>query len=154
VNRRIGIAYAAAAYGTADSALYAWAVRPEAPVAAVGFAVAPSFRGGAGVDARLRAADRWMRAAGMDTLPARARKPHWLLRVSAFPVAHGDASQERTVWHALAWATSHAVMSGVIVAEPGDYVSTTGLRGASGRTRPAVAALGRAARGLREAVAP
>ena len=154
VNRRIGIAYSAAGYDTADSALYAWAARGDSPVAAVGFAVVPSFRGGAGVDARLRAADRWMRAAGIDTLPPRARKPHWLFRVAAYPVAHGDASQERTVWRALTWATARPAVVGVVVAEPGDYVTTTGLRSASGRLRRVVPTMRRAARALREAVAP
>ena len=153
MNRRIGIAVDAAGYGTADSALYTWAAGPDSPVDAVGFVVTPSFRGGAGVDARLRAADRWMRAAGVDTLPARARKPHWIT-ASAYPVAHGDASQERTLWHALTWATARPSIVGVIAAEPGDYVTTTGLRGASGRMRRAVPMLQRTVKALREAVAP
>jgi hypothetical protein len=62
--------------------------------------------------------------------------------------------QERTVWHTLAWATAHPAIVGVIVAEPADYLSTTGLRAAPGRMRSTVAALRRATRGLREAVAP
>ena len=42
----------------------------------------------------------------------------------------------------------------MIVSEPGDYTDMTGLRAADGRLRPAAAALRRAMRGLREAVAP
>jgi hypothetical protein len=68
-------------------------------------------------------------------------------------MAHGDVSQQRTVWHTLAWATSHPEVVGVIVAEPDDYLSTSGLRTPSGRFRPVVTALDRAARGLREAAA-
>jgi len=74
--------------------------------------------------------------------------------VRGFPMAHGDASQERTVWHTLAWATSHREVVGAIVAEPDDYLTTNGLRAATGRFRPVVNAMGRAARGLREAAAP
>ena len=44
------------------------------------------------------------------------------------------------------------IIVGVIVAEPDDYLMMNGLRSASGRFRPVVGALGRAARGLREAV--
>ncbi len=160
VNRRIRVAVAAGDYGPADSALYAWAASPAAPLDAVGFTVRPSFAGGSGVDARLRAADRWMRAAGDSTpnnrpggAPA-AVKEHWVFDVRAFPVVHGSASQAGTVWHTLAWATAHPELAGVIVSEPGDYADMTGLRAATGRLRPAAASVRRALRGLREAVAP
>jgi hypothetical protein len=74
--------------------------------------------------------------------------------VHGYPVVHGSASQTNTVWHTLAWATAHPEVAGVIVSEPGDYTDMTGLRAANGRLRPAAAALRRAVRGLREAVAP
>lgn len=160
VNARIRVAVAASSYSAADSALYAWAAGPDSPLDAVGFTVRPSFSGGTGVDARLRAADRWMRAAARPApegdAPPRPRraKPHWIFDVRGFPAAHGDAAQERTVWHTLAWATAHPEVVGVIVAEPGDYFTTTGLRGATGRLRSVVPSLRLAARGLREAVAP
>lgn len=153
VNRRIRVAVAAARFDAADSTLYAWAASRESPLDAVGFVVAPSFTGGAGVDARLRAADRWLAAAaGAPDRPPRA-KPHWLFDVRGFPMAHGDVSQERTVWHTLSWATGHREFAGAVIAEPDDYLSTSGLRAANGRFRPAVAAMSRAARGLREAAA-
>ncbi|AHG91742.1 hypothetical protein J421_4205 [Gemmatirosa kalamazoonensis] len=152
VNRRIRVALAASRYDAADSALFAWASTRGSPVDVLGFFVRPSFSGGAGVDARLRAADRWMRLdAARPDAPTRP-KPHWVFDVRAYPMAHGDASQERTVWHTLAWATAHPQVVGVIVAEPDDYLTMNGLRAASGRFRPAVTAMGRAARGLRETV--
>ncbi len=157
VNRRIRVAVAAGDYGPADSALYAWAASRAAPLDAVGFTVRPSFAGGTGVDARLRAADRWMRAADPapnDGAPATAVKEHWVFDVRAFPVVHGSASQANTVWRTLAWATAHPALAGVVVSEPGDYADMTGLRAASGRLRPAAGSVRRALRGLREAVAP
>ena len=110
-----------------------------------------------------RAADRWMRATARATAasspgaagaPRPRTKPHWLFDVHAFPAVHGDESQERTIWHALAWATANPAVTGVIVSEPGDYATMTGLRAASGRLRGATGALARAARGLQETVVP
>lgn len=173
VNRRIAVAVSAGDYSPADSALYAWAAGRGSPVDAVGFAVSPSVTGGTGVDARLRAADRWMRAAAggaagaapgtplggalggaFGAAPARAAKPHWVWDVHGFPVVHGAASQANTVWHTLAWATAHPEVRGVVASEPGDYVELTGLRAPTGRLRPAVGALRRALRGLRETAVP
>jgi hypothetical protein len=152
VNRRIRVAVAAARYDAPDSSLYAWAASRESPIDLVGFVVTPSFNGGAGVDARLRAADRWMRIAESAPNAPRRPKGHWVFDVRGFPMTHGDASQERTVWHTLAWATSRPQIVGVVAAEPDDYLTTSGLRSATGRFRPVVATLNRAARGLREAV--
>lgn len=159
VNRNIRIGVAASSYDAADSALYAWAASRESPVDVVGFEVAPSFAGGAGVDARLRAAERWMRAGAREreaAAPAARGRPksHWVFDVHGFPVVHGDASQERAVWHTLAWATANPDVDGVVVGESGDYARMTGLRAASGRTRSVVPALNRASRALREAVVP
>ena len=154
INPRIRVGVAASSYDAADSALYAWAASADSPVEAVGFTVRPSFSGGAGVDARLRAADRWMQAAAARGGAPRRPKQHWLFDVRGFPAAHGDMSQERTVGHALSWATGRAEFVGVIVAEPSDYLSATGLRTSTGRMRTTVAAMRRATRGLREAVAP
>jgi hypothetical protein len=164
VNRRIRVAVAAGDYGPADSALYVWAASRAAPLDAVGFTVRPSFTGGTGVDARLRAADRWMRAAAAaDSVadPAAraggapsAIKEHWVFDVRGYPVVHGAASQANTLWHTLAWATARPELVGVIASEPGDYTDMTGLRAADGHLRPAAGAIRRALRGLREAVAP
>ena len=157
VNPNIRVGVAASSYDASDSTLYAWAASRASPVHVVGFEVAPSFSGGTGVDARLRAADRWMRAQERTRVgvgAAARAKPHWVFDVHAFPAAHGDASQERAVWHTLAWATAHPDVDGVVVGESGDYARMTGLRAASGRTRRVAAALSRASRALREAVVP
>ena len=160
VNRRIRVGIAAARYDAADSALYAWAATPASPVELLGFVVEPSFGGAAGVDARLRAADRWLRAAAAASTTAsagdapRRPKPHWVFAVRGFPAVHGDASQERTIWHTLAWATAHPEVVGVIAAESGDYGESTGLRAANGRLRGVVAAVRRGVRGLRESAVP
>ncbi|GLC24363.1 hypothetical protein [Roseisolibacter agri] len=157
VNPNIRVGVAASSYDASDSTLYAWAASRASPVHVVGFEVAPSFSGGTGVDARLRAADRWMRAQERTRVgvgAAARAKPHWVFDVHAFPVTHGDASQERAVWHTLAWATAHPDVDGVVVGESGDYARMTGLRAASGRTRRVAAAISRASRALREAVVP
>jgi hypothetical protein len=149
INERIRVGVAAAEFDAADSALYAWGADAGSPMDVVGFAIHPSLRGASGVDARLRAAERWIRASSAD---GGRGKPHWVFAASGFPAAHGDASQERAILHTLAWATSRAQFRGLIVAEPGDYYSTTGLRAANGRFRRVVPALARASRGLQEAV--
>jgi hypothetical protein len=140
---RTKVGVIAAGYDGRDSALYAWAARPRSPVDVLGFAVVPSFRGGLGVQARTQAADRWMRAAGSPT------KEHWVV-TSGYPATHGDANQERAIWGALAWATARPAVRGVVVAEAGDYDDQRGLRMPGGRLRPAVRAVNRAVRGLRE----
>ena len=157
VNPNIRVGVSASSYDASDSTLYAWAASRASPLHVVGFEVEPSFSGGAGVDARLRAADRWMRAQARTRVgvgAAARAKPHWVFDVHGFPVVHGDASQERAAWHTLAWATAHPDVDGVVVGESGDYARMTGLRASSGRTRRVAAALSRASRALREAVVP
>lgn len=127
--------------GRADSALYAWAAAPASPADAVGISLAPSLGGAAGLDARLRTVDGWMRAAQ----PAR---PVWVLEAEGFPLAHGEESQARALWGTLAWATSRAAIRGVVVRQAADYGVPIGLRTAGGRLRPAVAAVRRAANEL------
>lgn len=145
VNRRIRIGVAAARYDDADSALYAWAAGPGSPVDVVGFTLQPSFRGAPALDARMQAADRWLRASRLTR-----QKPHWVFASGGFPLAHGEEAQERAVWGSLAWATSESAVKGIIIAEAGDYHRLTGLRAAGGRLRPAVWDVARAVRGLRE----
>jgi len=154
VNRRIRVAVAAGDYSAADSTVWAWAASRRAPLDAVGFTVRPSFTGAAGVEARLRAAERWVRAAQSGpNAPARP-KEEWVFDVRGFPVVHGAESQEGVVWHTIAWASRRPEVVGVLVAEPGDYTEMTGVRGANGALRPVIGAVRRALRGLREAVAP
>lgn len=128
---------------SSDSALYSWAVSPDSPISAVGFTFLPSFAGARALEARLSTADRWMRL-----MPS--RKEHWVWIAGGYPMAHGEASQERAIWRVLAWATSHAPLRGVIVADAGDYTGETGLRAPGGRMRSAVAVIARAIRSLKE----
>jgi hypothetical protein len=127
-----------------DSALYAWAVAPTSPVQAVGFVLFPSFAGARALEARLSTADRWMRDA------PESRKEHWVWMTGGYPMAHGEKSQERSVWRVLAWATSKARMRGAIVGDAGDYSGETGMRAPGGRLRSAVGMITRAIRQLRE----
>jgi hypothetical protein len=147
-DRRVKVGVALAGFGSRDSALYAWATAPRSPLDLVGFTMVPGFRGGLSLEARLHAADRWMRVTG----PSRTQ--HWVLAAGGYPVAHGEVSQERAVWGALAWATSRPALKGVIVQTSDDYTTLTGLRAANGRLRPVAAAMTRAVKGLREGVAP
>lgn len=144
VNRRIAVGVSAGAFDGPDSALYAWAASRASPIDVVGFALFPSFRGATSLQARLEAANRWMRV-------ARSEKPHWVFAAGGYPAVHGEASQERALLGALAWATSQPGMRGLIVADAGDYGSLIGLRTAAGRVRPAAAVVARAVTGLREA---
>ena len=154
VNRRIRVAVAAGDYSAADSTVWAWAASRAAPLDLVGFTVRPSFTGAGGVDARLRAAERWVRAAEASPNAPGRPKEEWVFDVRAFPVVHGAASQEGVVWHTIVWASGRPEIGGVIVGEPGDYTEMTGLRGANGRVRRAMDAVRRALRALREGVAP
>lgn len=145
VDRHIRVGVSASAYSAADSTLYAWAAAPGSPIDVVGFTLFPSFRGGFALESRTRAADRWMRA-----LPA-PRKEQWVFAAGGYPAAHGERSQERAIWGALAWATSRADVNGLVVTSAGDYEAITGLRAPTGRYRTAAGAVLRATRGLREA---
>jgi len=131
-----------------DSALYAWARTSGSRADLVGAVVYPSFSGLPGVDARLRAFDRWHARAADST-----RRPpaHWLLEVGGFPHAHGDVAQLSAIRHALAWGSRRSWISAAIIGEPGDYRAQTGVRAANGRVRLAWPALSAAARGMREA---
>lgn len=141
VSNRIRVGVAVSAFVGADSGLYAWASRRESPIDVVGFSFFPSYDGGASLAARLRVADRWMRG---------STKTHWVFGAGAFPVTHGEPSQARALWGALAWATSHEQIKGLIVESAGDYDAVTGLRAPGGRIRPALATLGRAVAAMEE----
>ena len=137
------IGVSASAYDGRDSTLFAWAAAPGSPVDVVGFTLFPSRTGVRTLDAATHAADRWMRE-------SRSTKDHWVFAAGGFPDAHGEVSQERAVWAALAWATSRPAIKGLIVSEAGDYGSITGLRAPDGHLRRATYAVMSAMRGIRE----
>jgi hypothetical protein len=138
---RIRVAVSVSSFTRDDSTLYAWAVGRDSPLDAVGFSLYPSYGGGASMAARTRIADRWMRGARME---------HWVFATGGYPMTHGEPSQARAIWGALAWATSRPNISGAIIDGAGDYDRLTGLRASSGRLRPALAAVGRAVNALAE----
>jgi hypothetical protein len=140
VSNRVRVGVTASAFVGADSSLYAWASAPTSPVDIVGFSFYPSYDGGGSLSARLHVADRWMR---------RSTKNHWVF-TGAFPVTHGESSQARALWGTLSWATSHALIKGIIVESAGDYDVVTGLRAPGGRIRPALATLERAVAAMAE----
>jgi hypothetical protein len=145
INRRTRIGVMASRYDDADSALYAWAAAPGSPVDVLGFTLQPSFRGAPALDARMQAADRWLRASD-----APRQKPHWVFANGGFPLSHGEEAQERAVWGSLAWATSQPAVKGIVIAEAGDYHRLVGMRAANGRVRPAAFEVAKAVRGMRE----
>lgn len=114
-----------------DSARYVWASDSGSPVQDLGFAPTPSFGGLLSVEARLRAADRWAAARGATD------QPHWILTVG-LPRAHGDAAQSLAIRHVLAWSSSRRWVRGVIVGDPTDASTLTGLVSANGRERDVV----------------
>jgi len=143
VRPRTRIGVSASAYDGRDSTLYAWAASPDSPVDVVGFTLFPSRTGVRTLDAATHAADRWMREAN-------SKKDHWVFAAGGFPEAHGEVSQERAVWAALAWATSRPSVKGLIVSEAGDYGTITGLRAPDGHLRRATYAVMAAMRGVKE----
>jgi hypothetical protein len=140
---RTRIAVSAARFDRADSALFAWAASPNSPVDVLGLTLLPSFGGAVSLNARMRAADRWLATAPTG-------KPVWVFAAGGYPVAHGQRSQARAIWGTLVWASSRERVKGVVVADAGDYESRTGLRAPGGRVRPAAAVMSRAIRSLKE----
>jgi hypothetical protein len=129
-----------------DSLLYASASRRDSPFDAVGFRIAPSVYGGAGLTARLLAAERWI------GLTSGRPAEHWILETSGWPAIFGERNQERALWGTLAWASRQPSVRGVIVHAAGDYGAPVGLRAVSGRVRPAGHRLASAVTALSEAV--
>lgn len=167
---RIGIALSH--LDTRDSAIYAMAME-NAQVSVVGAAIYPSFSGLPGIDARLRALDRWhaqittkfatqratqlasqlasqlaTQRAAQDRVPPTTTT--WLVNVGGLPHAHGDASQLAAMRQSLAWGSRRAWVSAVILGEPADYDGPFGIRSANGRIRMAWAPLAAAARAMRD----
>lgn len=145
-DRKVRIGVSASTYDEKDAALYAWAAAPGSPIDVPGFSLVPSASGAITLDAARGAADGWMRTSA-------STKDHWIFVSGGFPVAHGETSQERAVWDALAWATSRPSIKGLIVSEAGDYGRIRGVRAADGHLRRVAFAIMRAMKGLRETAA-
>lgn len=143
IDPQVRIGLAASAYTRNDSALFAWASSPRAPIDILGFSLFPSPYVGGGIQADTRTADRWMRAKP-------PKKPVWVFATGGYPLSYGERSQEEAIWEVLAWATDHPDIKGSVVYEAGDYGQARGLRAPNGRLRPATSAVRRAIRGLRE----
>jgi hypothetical protein len=135
---RVGLA--ASSFSPADSALYAWGERSR-EIDVLGFSLAPSWGGGASLEARLRLAERWLRA---------SRKDQWVFSARAFPRVFGERNQERATWGMLAWATSQPRVRAIILDAAGDYETLDGLRDPGGRLRPVVGRVARAREALAE----
>ncbi len=147
VRPRVRVGVSASSYDSRDSTLYYWAAAQGSPIDIVGFSLYPTSSGVRTLDAERGAADRWMRGSG-------STKNHWVFSTGGFPEAHGEASQERAVWAALAWATARPQIKGLIVAEAGDYGTVRGIRAADGHIRRVAFAMMMALKGLRETAAP
>lgn len=142
---RTRVGFAASAYDSRDSTLYAWAAGRGSPIDVIGFSFYPTRQGARSIDAGFRAADRWMRAHP-------PTKQHWVLGAGGYPLAHGQRSQDRAVWAALAWATGHPAVRGAIVTEAGDYGQAMGVRAPNGDYRLASGSVRRAFRAIRESI--
>ena len=137
---RTRVALNASTFTAADSALYAWGAR-QPGIDLLGFSLAPSFGGGASIDARLRLAERWMR---------RTSKEQWVFSARGYPRTFGEGNQERALWGVVAWATTQAKVRAVIIDGAGDYDTLDGLRAPGGRLRPAATTVARAVQTLAE----
>jgi hypothetical protein len=147
VRPRTSVALSISAFDTRDSTMYAWAVRPDAPIDLIGFSFYPTRLGARSMDAGFRAADRWMRA-------NKPEKPHWVLGAGGYPLAHGEVSQERAIWAALSWATARESVKGLVVSDANDYGQAMGIRAPNGRFRRAADAMRTAQRTLGETLLP
>jgi hypothetical protein len=143
VKPTVKIGVSISSFSARDSALYAWASAADSPIDVIGFSLFPSPYTGGDLIAAERAADRWLRVTP-------TAKELWVVATGGYPRAYGETSQERVIWQALAWATNHPAIKGLIVYEAGDYGQSRGLRAPNGRLRPASMAVMRAIRGLRE----
>ena len=147
VRPRTSVAYSASSYDSRDSTLYAWAASAGSPIDVVGFAFYPSRFGARAMDAGFRAADRWLQAHP-------PRKPQWVFGAGGYPLAHGEASQDRAILAALSWATEREHVRGLIVTEANDYGQAMGVRAPHGRFRSAAVSLRRSFQALRESRQP
>ena len=147
VRPRTRLGWTASRLDATDSAVYSWAARTDSPVELIGAVSFPSFSGLPGVDARLRAFDRWHALA---VQRGDGAKMHWLVTVGGFPHAHGDAAQLAAMRHALAWGSRRSWVGAANIGEPADYDGWVGVRAPNGRRRAAFSALAAAAKGMRD----
>lgn len=147
VRPRTVLGWSASRLDAVDSTVYAWASQAASPVELLGASIYPSFSGLPAIDARLRAFDRWHAQA---RVRGGGGQPHWLVNVGGLPHAHGDAAQTAAIRRSLAWGSRQPWIGAAIIGEPADYDGWLGLRAANGRERDAVAAIGLAARRLRD----
>ncbi|MFN2397576.1 MAG: hypothetical protein ABR543_02865 [Gemmatimonadaceae bacterium] len=145
VDERIKIMVHVSGIGTSDSALFAWAARAGSPVDAVSLSLYPWYNGAVALDERMATVDRWM-------LAEHPAKEIWVLEAAGLPLSHGELSQERAIWGALAWATSRSAVKGFIIYQASDRDAPVGLRAPGGRVRNAALAIAPAARMLRETI--
>jgi hypothetical protein len=132
---RTRIGMPAASFTPNDSSLFHWAATPSSGIDVLGFAFTPSYGGAGALQARLRAADRWMR---------RTTKEHWVFAAGDMPATHGERNQARALWGTIAWATSRARIRGLLVRSAADYDAVNGIRAPGGRLRPVVDVVRRA----------
>ena len=147
VRPRTSVALAISAFDSRDSSMYAWAAQPGSPIDLIGFTFYPTRLGARAMDAGFRAADRWMRALDTD-------KPHWVLGAGGYPLAHGEVSQQRAIWAALAWATGRESVKGLVVSDANDYGQAMGVRAPNGRFRRGAETMRTAQRTLSETLLP
>ncbi len=126
-----------------DSALVAWALDTTSPIEGIGIVLRPSYDGAASLEARMATFDRWLRGAA----PVHEV---WAIGAEALPMLHGEVSQRRALWGAMAWATRHATVQGLLVLQSSDYDAPVGLRAPGGRRRIGAGAVARAIKALGE----
>jgi len=131
------VVWIATRFDVSDSTMYAWATQSASPIDAVGFSPTPGFSGLRSLDARLRAADRWVESNNA------SGRVHWIL-TAGLPRAHGELAQSDAIQHVLAWSSRRRFVRGVIVGELLDDENSLGLFAANGRERPVVDMLRRA----------
>ncbi|MGQ0537877.1 MAG: hypothetical protein ACT4R6_02935 [Gemmatimonadaceae bacterium] len=132
---RTKVGVSAVAFTPNDSLLYRWAATEDSGIDALGFAFIPSYAGAAALQARLRAAERWLRTSSRE---------HWVFSAAENPATHGERNQARALWAVLAWATGKPRVRGLLVDGAADYNAVTGVRAPGGRLRPAFGVLRRA----------
>jgi hypothetical protein len=147
VDRNVTIALATAAASAADSALCDWVLQGGTPVDAVALMIAPASDNVVRYESALASMTRWA------TL-ARTPPPVWLLQLPSAPGVEGEVAQQHMLRHALQWSAAHSWVRGVIAADASDTWAESGVRTAGGRARRALAEVGAALRGLRDAPPP
>lgn len=145
-GRGVSVALGTDAGAPADSVLVDWVLRGASPL----HTIALSVRRQSGTPGRfgdaLAATARWVSL-------ARIAPAVWITTVPTAPATTGEVVQRQLVRHALAWGAAHTFVRGVIAGDASDVMSPTGLRTATGRSRPALHEVGSALRALRD-IAP